>query len=512
MIFQNIFANLIGQFLYPILSIILVPFYLHYLGLEGFGLIGFFSTLIALLGVFTKGIGAALQREVARRNDHDIERQTLRRFIRTFEIIYWSIGGLLAMLLVALSNTIAHKWLNIETISFQTVSICLISISLTIALAFPNSIYQTVFIGLQRQVLGNAIQIALTLFGTALNITVIYFWKSISIFYIAGTFNALLSVVLLRYFAGKTLPPPDNRIPVHFDFEEVKKMWRFTIALIWVNGIGLVITRLDRIIISKLLSLSTLGIYTAGVAGGQLLGMFYSPFLTAVYPQTCQLAKKHSIKELSSHLIRNSEAILIICMTFGLPISFFSTEILQLWTRNAAIVKGASLIMALYVYGNIFLSLSSVFYQGQMALGITKYGVLFNSLALFWYPLTMWILIKHFGLIGAAAAWVLYCGMGFMYHFIITLRFALRGVLLGKYIMMILKVAAISILLAYLCKYIASNYFSNSILLRVSMGGVEAILTFICCYLTCFGWHIPKELIEIKSKLFSLWNDHIAFF
>ena len=58
----NTLANLSGELINAVLTILLVPFYIRYLGLEGYGLIGFFSALVALLGVFTSGVGAALMR------------------------------------------------------------------------------------------------------------------------------------------------------------------------------------------------------------------------------------------------------------------------------------------------------------------------------------------------------------------------------------------------------------------------------------------------------------------
>ncbi|RPI72540.1 MAG: hypothetical protein EHM45_22080, partial [Desulfobacteraceae bacterium] len=92
MILQNSLANFFGQFLAPILSILLVPFYIRYLGLEGYGLIGFFSMLITVLGIFTKGLGSALQREIATRSGIPEQRQGLRRLVHTFEVVYWIIG------------------------------------------------------------------------------------------------------------------------------------------------------------------------------------------------------------------------------------------------------------------------------------------------------------------------------------------------------------------------------------------------------------------------------------
>ena len=50
LLLKNSLANLAGQLLYPLLSILFVPLYIQYLGIERYGLVGFFSVLVALLG------------------------------------------------------------------------------------------------------------------------------------------------------------------------------------------------------------------------------------------------------------------------------------------------------------------------------------------------------------------------------------------------------------------------------------------------------------------------------
>src|SRR5690242_14901082 len=98
---RNTLAHAAGQFVYPVLSLLLVPFYLRRLGLEGYGVIGFLTLLSTLLGVFTRGLGTALQREMARR-DADASGATLAPLLRLTEGLYWGIGALLAAgLLVA---------------------------------------------------------------------------------------------------------------------------------------------------------------------------------------------------------------------------------------------------------------------------------------------------------------------------------------------------------------------------------------------------------------------------
>ncbi len=64
---RNTVANFAGRLLYPLLALALVPFDLRHVGIEGYGLIGLIAMVVSVLGVFSKGLGSALQREFGRR-------------------------------------------------------------------------------------------------------------------------------------------------------------------------------------------------------------------------------------------------------------------------------------------------------------------------------------------------------------------------------------------------------------------------------------------------------------
>lgn len=500
MIVRNSLANLVGQLLYPLLSIALVPFYLHYLGLEGYGLVGFFSMLVALLGVFTKGLGAALQREFARRDMLPEGRRSLRRLLRTFELVYWAIGTILGLGLIAFSGFVAIEWVRLDTIPPTTVRVCLLLISLRIALAFPNAVYQATFVGTQRQVLAGVLNASFALAGAASGVIVVLATRSIIGFYLSDVITACWSLLLLRHWAGKVLPPRQHSLKAAFDYDEVKTLWPISVGLIWTNGIGLIVTQLDRLVISNSLPVASLGIYSIGIAGGRLLGMSYGPFLQAVYPQTCQLAQRANDIELGRHLARNAKVVMIVCMAFGLPIVFFSGDILTLWTGNVTVAREGAAIMSLYLYGNIFIAYASVLYQAQMALGQTRFGILFNTVALVWFPPTVWFLVHSTGLIGAAWAWVLYSFASWLTNISVTLVVLLKKASLGSYIAAAVLTTGAGVALSLISRSLATSYFPDWLLARILVAGLGMAVTLGVCYVLCFGFRVPAELLEVMRK------------
>jgi O-antigen/teichoic acid export membrane protein len=62
----DISLNFVAAAWTAIITLIFTPIYVHYLGLEAYGLIGFLATLQASLGVLDLGLSQVLARELAR--------------------------------------------------------------------------------------------------------------------------------------------------------------------------------------------------------------------------------------------------------------------------------------------------------------------------------------------------------------------------------------------------------------------------------------------------------------
>jgi O-antigen/teichoic acid export membrane protein len=63
---SNLIANIVGRF-WAVASIYaFIPFYIHYLGVEAYGIVGFYTVLQGVLFIADVGLTATLNRELAR--------------------------------------------------------------------------------------------------------------------------------------------------------------------------------------------------------------------------------------------------------------------------------------------------------------------------------------------------------------------------------------------------------------------------------------------------------------
>ena len=85
---KNIAANIGGNIWTGLMGLVFVPLYIHFLGIEAYGLIGIFATLLALFGLLDMGLSGTLNREMARLAVREGNAQEMRDLVRTLEIPY----------------------------------------------------------------------------------------------------------------------------------------------------------------------------------------------------------------------------------------------------------------------------------------------------------------------------------------------------------------------------------------------------------------------------------------
>ena len=89
---RNVAANALGRSWSMLMNFAFVPIYIRLLGIEAYGVIAFFFTLIALFSFLDLGLSSTLNREMARRTGAAIPTDEARDVVRTMEVIYWGIG------------------------------------------------------------------------------------------------------------------------------------------------------------------------------------------------------------------------------------------------------------------------------------------------------------------------------------------------------------------------------------------------------------------------------------
>ncbi len=137
----NVIANFSGSIWTGFLSIVFVPYYLDYINVESYGLIGIFTSIQAFIVLLDFGLSPTLNRELARLSTIEDKAQEMRDLIRTLEIPNWISAAFIALLLSALAPLLAHFWIQPKDLSVETVVQALMIISVNIAVLFSVNFY-----------------------------------------------------------------------------------------------------------------------------------------------------------------------------------------------------------------------------------------------------------------------------------------------------------------------------------------------------------------------------------
>ncbi len=116
---RNVVANYVGQAWGAIIGVVFLPIYIRYIGIEGFGVIGFFVALQSLFSILDLGLSATLTRELAVRSQTNLAYET-RDLVRTLEWIYWPMGGVIALAVWGGAQFLAEHWLRPVALSHSS--------------------------------------------------------------------------------------------------------------------------------------------------------------------------------------------------------------------------------------------------------------------------------------------------------------------------------------------------------------------------------------------------------
>ena len=109
---RNVIANVAGNVWTGLMGLAFIPLYIHFMGIEAYGLVGFFLTLQAVFSLLDLGLSTTLNREFARLSAQEGLRGEMRNLLRTLEVGYWAIGIFNGAAIAALSHVIAFRWVQ----------------------------------------------------------------------------------------------------------------------------------------------------------------------------------------------------------------------------------------------------------------------------------------------------------------------------------------------------------------------------------------------------------------
>ncbi|MBC7476318.1 MAG: oligosaccharide flippase family protein [Candidatus Sericytochromatia bacterium] len=459
----NVIANFVGNGWAALLGFIFIPTYLKYIGPEGYGLIGIFASLQVLLSLLDSGMSTTLNREMSRLSAFSSTEQKMRNIVKTLGSVYWLIALFAGFVGLILSPLLAKYWVNPNTLSVQTITYVFCLLSVTVVFQFPTGLYSGGLLGLQRQIILNILRITFaTLKNLGAVIILLFISKSLLIFFSWYLFISIIQAFTYKYTLWFYLPKTSQR--TFFDKQELKNIWRFAAGLTVIGLTGILLTQVDTIILSKILPLEQFGYYTFAFTLGSISYMIVGPISQSYFPRFSILLAEEKFEELTRIYHQGCQLVTLLVVPFALFLTFFSKEIIFIWTRDHHIVENTWKITSVVSLAVAIHCLMYLPYMLCLTYSHTKLALYTNTILLIvLIPSTIYAAI-NFGGLGGAVCWLIITIVYLCINPILVHKLFLKGEVLKWYWNDTLKpILGCIIILVFFRFFLLANQFDTYI-------------------------------------------------
>lgn len=400
-VYRSIGLNFAGNASNGVLIVLTTPWYLFMLGMEQFGVVGFWQVLLYVVLVFDLGLGSTLLREFARFDGDRRGRDAYRRLLRSVELICLLSAALISIGVFFSASWLATSWLKLSTLSVELVTGAITWMSISAGAQLMNALYLNGLAGMQRHGLMNLIQVigySLKYIGGGLVISVT---GDLSAFFAFQGFCMLILTALSRLALRRTIA----LVAIH---EEQRRgvgigfiSWPYAGGMFATAVLGMLLTNTDRLMLSRFVSIEDLGRYSLAITAASFLQMVVLAFYRVYYPLFAELKAAGKLSQLRNAYegaCRNVSIVVVPCAVLG---SMFSEELIKIWLGH-----DDATIAELFRWLIVGVSMAGLMWipaAYQHANGWTSLHVALMALSLICGIPVAWLLIQHIAVLGGTA-------------------------------------------------------------------------------------------------------------
>ena len=403
-------ANYLAAGIAAAAPLLALPYYLTHLGAEGWGLVSFALTLVVIIGMLEIGISQRLVRDLSLLAHRG--RSGFLRVFRPIESYYWMAAAALALVVLLLAPLVVQHWLHLssehERDGYLTVYFC----AALLLTQIPNAAYRSLLVANDRQVALCIQQTAINLIKHGGGILVVTRGGGLEGLYIHWAVTAVVDVATRKWITRRG--PSDRAEVVVFDWQQARVLLTSGLRMSVAVVTSIFALQLDRLYMSKLGSLSDLGIYSIAVALAYGALQLSAPLIAAVAPRMAVASTtQRDLDQLCKKLLT------------GMLLSVFAAAALYLavgeylvlrWLKSAETFDQLRWTLRLLLIGTALNTLYQIGYQRWIALGQTRIILHVNVLALLVAATLTPVMILRFGMVGATAAWIGLNVVGLAFH------------------------------------------------------------------------------------------------
>lgn len=476
---KNTAINYIATFVDIGIGLVLLPFLLHSLGNELYGIYRLVLTLAGYLAIMQIGVGTTTVKYVAQHLANN-EQKEIDELVTNSLVFYASIGVLMCLFLV-LAGTQFVGYFNIPSEYLPTARQTLIISGFASLFLWPLTLFRKVLEGMQEYFLTSGYRIVFALIRLGL----IFFFLHIGYGLVALIAIYFLTqigqhLVYLAYTQKKLSFLSFS--PKRLSTSVYKKIFSFSWVLFVIQVCGNLIYQTDRIVLGVFLPISALALYEGPWKIHCLVRRMNSIVGSAVIPATSSLNAREAKEKIEKLFLRGNKYASLIILPLAVSIIILAPYLVKYWlgTEYLKVTFAAQLFVSYWLLncsfslgGSILIAINKMKYIlwytvggmiGNLVLSIILVNYLKNFVGVIWGTVIPY-----------------YIGYFIFLHFLLKLLKIRLGKFLRKVILPTYPYIAVCVLVGFVLLYLhlPANLFETGAYLVVMMASYWMVTYYV---------------------------------
>lgn len=398
---KNTLWNLAGQVVPALVALVSVPIIIHKLGTDRFGVLALAWSVIGYFSLFDFGLGRAVTQLVARKLGAG-EEKNLPGLIWTALTLLSGFGIIGAVVAALVSPLLVHRLLHVPEVLQPEALDCFYIMAASIPILAAANVFNGLLEARQKFNRVNLIRIPLGIANFLLPLFIIPFTQKT--YWLVALLGGTRLLGLAFYFRNCLQVFPNLWRERRIQWNMARPLLGFGGWMTVSNIISPLMVTLDRFLIGSVLTVSAVAYYATPYELASRLNLFSGPLLRVLFPAFS--ASHQQDRRHSTELLKESAKFLFIFLSpVVLVIVLFSKEILGLWLGADFATQSQTVLqfISIGVLINILAQLLFAYLQGAGRPDLPAKNHMFELPI---YIVVLFLMLKKFGIEGAAAAWL----------------------------------------------------------------------------------------------------------
>ncbi|GAB1234026.1 lipopolysaccharide biosynthesis protein [Ferrigenium sp. UT5] len=377
---KNVVANYAGQAYTTLIGIVMLPFYLEFLGAEAYGLVGFFTLLHSWLALLTAGVSPTLARQVAHyRGLGELGGRKFREMLRSIELIVLGLSAVTAVAIWLASPWLATQWLTVRTIPLADVAYCIALMGMMVGTRWGVTLYAASLGGMERQIWLNSFGM---LFATLRFVAAYVLLKWVThdpahYFEFQLVVSMLeLAVVSRKFYASQPLGSKKSDPGLVFSWPAMRELLPFAMGISYTSMLWVFMTQSDKLILSHVLTLAEYGYFAVVVLIANGVLQFSAPINQAILPRLTTLLSQGRESDMLTLYRKATQYMVVAVATVSGVLALFPQQVLFALTGNHEAAQWGAPVLTWFALGNGILVVVGMQYVLQYVHGKVRMHVI----------------------------------------------------------------------------------------------------------------------------------------